>query len=172
MRLRWLLVSVAWEIDHSYYGKMAVIVDSFRAEDISKVKIFNQSPHLEVFCEHGSFIIRLGIMINGKPSISTCYLVNAPQLSCRRHVCPPIRCLKGRFALDSGFSLNCFVERETGLEPATACLEGRNSTRLSYSRLPFKYTELRGLSLRLRGGLTTEVTEDTERGEGIGLPSP
>src|SRR6266851_494779 len=26
-------------------------------------------------------------------------------------------------------------ERETGLEPATACLEGRNSTRLSYSRL-------------------------------------
>ena len=42
------------------------------------------------------------------------------------------------------------MERETGLEPATACLEGRNSTRLSYSRLPFKYTELRGLSLRLR----------------------
>ncbi len=26
------------------------------------------------------------------------------------------------------------VGRETGLEPATACLEGRNSTRLSYSR--------------------------------------
>ena len=28
-----------------------------------------------------------------------------------------------------------FWERETGLEPATACLEGRYSTRLSYSRL-------------------------------------
>ena len=26
------------------------------------------------------------------------------------------------------------LERETGLEPATACLEGRRSTKLSYSR--------------------------------------
>ncbi len=26
------------------------------------------------------------------------------------------------------------MERETGLEPATTCLEGRSSTRLSYSR--------------------------------------
>ena len=40
------------------------------------------------------------------------------------------------------------MERETGLEPATACLEGRNSTRLSYSRLSFKYTNPRRLSLR------------------------
>ena len=42
------------------------------------------------------------------------------------------------------------MERETGLEPATACLEGRNSTRLSYSRLSFKYTNPRRLSLRFR----------------------
>jgi hypothetical protein len=27
------------------------------------------------------------------------------------------------------------LERETGLEPATICLEGRHSTRLSYSRM-------------------------------------
>ena len=32
------------------------------------------------------------------------------------------------------------VERETGLEPATFCLEGRRSAKLSYSRLLFKYT--------------------------------
>ena len=42
------------------------------------------------------------------------------------------------------------MERETGLEPATACLEGRNSTRLSYSRLSFKYTNPRPSSLRFR----------------------
>ena len=42
------------------------------------------------------------------------------------------------------------MERETGLEPATACLEGRNSTRLSYSRLSFKYTNPRRSSLRFR----------------------
>ena len=43
-----------------------------------------------------------------------------------------------------------FMERETGLEPATACLEGRNSTRLSYSRLAFKYIKPRRPSLRFR----------------------
>ena len=47
-------------------------------------------------------------------------------------------------------TLRGILERETGLEPATACLEGRNSTRLSYSRLSFKYTNPRRSSLRFR----------------------
>jgi hypothetical protein len=35
-----------------------------------------------------------------------------------------------------------FLERETGLEPATLCLEGRYSSQLSYSRLgPFSATK-------------------------------
>ncbi len=43
------------------------------------------------------------------------------------------------------------LERETGFEPATTCLEGRNSTRLSYSRSQLKYTNPHVARLQLTG---------------------
>ena len=64
----------------------------------------------------------------------------ASQCACRTHGRnAAIRRAETGFACIStlGGSVRCLwcpVGRETGLEPATACLEGRNSTRLSYSR--------------------------------------
>jgi hypothetical protein len=48
------------------------------------------------------------------------------------------------------------LERGTGLEPATTCLEGRSSTRLSYPR-----------SVELHSSMTMKGQPETVPGEGV-----
>lgn len=70
-------------------------------------------------------VVRIELTISPLPRACSTTEPHGQKANARQKVSPRERCTRGK------------LERETGLEPATLCLEGRYSSQLSYSR-PFQ----------------------------------
>ena len=71
----------------------------------------------------------------------------------------------------SGFRFSDYLERETGLEPATLCLEGRYSSQLSYSR-PSDALSSKFIRLNIQNGGQGRIRTFVDVSQRIYSPPP